>query len=382
MMGAGPAPGYFSAQQLVFVFGQKRFEFFDGGLEAVVRIGARGIFVAAAVEVFAANSLHVEVAFGAKAQFHDGGLVVNEGGQFDVADAEQVVYDAFGVAPLDVELFVVFFRQPDHSRAVFGPVFHAVAEAMPEQAQVFFLVGVENHVLHGRVVEPAFHQISDNAEDARVGGVAERAGVGDDAGIQAFADDRVDLDAVAQATDEAVHQFAGAAGVGLGEHVIGDGLGVEVVVDQDAFAGQRTDEVAHFIDAAVRVEIEENEEVFLLQNVFALLGVDVPDQNVGGAGQYVKLFRVFRRKKHVHRMAVLFQVMLHGQTTADGVAVGVAVRTQRYVLGNRDELLQFGCKFHRRAWADCPYRQEGAKVRLFPPYMLGCSILFLLKGLF
>ena len=50
-------------RQFVFVFGEQALEFIDGFFQAVMGISAGCIFVPAAVEMFFANFLYIQVAF-------------------------------------------------------------------------------------------------------------------------------------------------------------------------------------------------------------------------------------------------------------------------------------------------------------------------------
>jgi hypothetical protein len=153
-----------------------------------------------------------------------------------------------------------------------------------EQAQVFFLLGVKNLVLHVRVVHTTINKISYDPKNRAVGGVPERAGIRDNAGVKAPPDGRIDLLPVAHAGHKTVGQFTRTTGRGLRKHKIGHRFRVEVVVNQNTRSGNIFDVLPQFVYPTYRVEIQKNKNVFLVQHLLSLFRVDVPNQYFLGLG--------------------------------------------------------------------------------------------------
>jgi hypothetical protein len=147
------------------------------------------------------------------------------------------------------------------------------------------------------------------------------------------------------------------------------------MVDQDSLAGQRLNEIPHLVDAAEGVKIKKKEHIFLLQDVLALLGMQVPDEDFVGAGQKLKFLRKFGGEKNVHGVPVLFQVVTESKRTPDGVAVGIAVGENGHVLRNNQQLAELGREFHCSGSAGV-FRENGHKSTFFIAVLRGCRILF------
>lgn len=85
-----------------------------------------------AVEVISGYLLHGEIAFRPEGNFDDSRLFRDESRQPYVAQHEQVVDDALGVASLNFEVLVVLFSQHDEAGAVLIEYLHAVGNAVAQ----------------------------------------------------------------------------------------------------------------------------------------------------------------------------------------------------------------------------------------------------------
>jgi hypothetical protein len=217
---------------------------------------------------------------------------VYKSGETYIPDTEQVIDNAFCIAPLDTENFVVSFGEPDQAGTVLGPVFHAVGEAVAQQAHMAFFIGVENHILNTCIIKPPFYQIGGYSEYLRVSGVPEGAGIGYDAGVNTFSDYGTYPDTVAHGIYETVNQLTGTARFGLRKHKIGNGVRVEVVVNHNALARQIAYKVAHLVNTTQRVKIQKKEKIFLGEDTFTLIGVNIPNHYISSTGQYFELLRI------------------------------------------------------------------------------------------
>ena len=91
-----------------------------------MRVAARSVFVATAIEVFAANFLNIEVPFGAQAKFDDIWLFHDECYHANAPNREDKIDDTLGIATLYIEIFVIFFAKANDARIVLVNNFHTI----------------------------------------------------------------------------------------------------------------------------------------------------------------------------------------------------------------------------------------------------------------
>jgi len=237
-----------------------------------------------------------------------------EGGDFDGADAEEFVDDAFGVLFSAPELLIDRVGDGNVSEATVLFDFHVV-ECPAEEAEGGLGAAVVDLFSEAGEVGTGFDELGGEVETVGGGvGEAEAAGIGEDAGEEAIGEIGVDEGARAEA--EIGEDGAGSGGTDHDDAEIAGLFGGEMVVYDDP-AGDLFEKGADAAEAVNGVEVEDDGEIVVgVARSFADLFGAGEEGEVIGDGVVANPF-VFDAKE--------FADVDKGEGGADAVAIGVEV---------------------------------------------------------
>ena len=297
----------------------------EGLLEFAIEADASGFAVASAAEL--AGDGGDIVALSAAEGAADFALVdfAEEGGDFDGADAEEFVDDAFGVLFSAPELFVDAVGDGDISEPTVLFDLHVV-ERPAEETQGGFGASVVDLFGKAGEVGTGFDELGGEVEAVGGGvGEAEAAGIGEDAGEEAVGEIGVDEGARAEA--EIGEDCASGGGTDHDDAEVAGLFGGEMVVYDDP-AGDFFEIGADAAEAVNGVEVEDDGEIVVgVAGGFADLFGAGEEGEVIGDGIVADPF-VFDAEE--------FADVDEGEGGADAVAVGVEVGADENAAGGPD----------------------------------------------
>ena len=311
----------------------------DSLLQCAVVLSARGIEVSATIEILSGELVAREGALRTKRHADEFllGVLAQEGREVDALHLQGDVDESLGVALDEVETAHLLATEGDEGGMMLGEHAHLLVENIAHEAEAPFGVVVEHLIVDAVLVDILLQQEADDeVEVLSAGSVGEVAGVGHETGVEALAGRLAEVVVVAHGVDEAEHNLAGGREVRIRELERAEGVGLQVVIDEDLGGLGALDDATHVVDATQTVVVHGKDDVGSGEHELGLVAMLVEAHDILRTGHPSE--EVGEGVGHHHKGLLTegLQVMGHAEGGAEGVAVGTSVagENKEVVIGN------------------------------------------------